>query len=199
MAPQMVHKKTTDELKAERPAPEELATLPRTPFNLLADNLRSLDNVGLLFRLAEGARLQQLYLTGYTGYPSQASDPRPESIAARHDHRLRKTAVYAVPHQPWTYAADPVLLVQQLKNAGQLIIALEQTQQSEPYHQVEASRYRLPATLMLGHEREGIRPELLSLADLIIDIPILGLGNSHNVALAAGIVTYHILVKTGQL
>jgi tRNA G18 (ribose-2'-O)-methylase SpoU len=59
--------------------------------------------------------------------------------------------------------------------------------------------YHLPLVLILGHERQGVRQELLEAADVIIDIPILGLGNSHNVAISAGIVLYHILAKTDHI
>lgn len=186
----MIHKKTTKELKNERPTPEELTKTPRTPISVLVDNVRSLDNVGLIFRLSELARLDHLYLTGYTGYPAKEADTRPSRISSRHDQRIRKTAVYAVPHQPWSYHEDPVALVKKLKQDGQKIVALEQTKQSVPYHKTD---YQLPLTLIVGHEREGVRPELLELADTIIDIPILGAGNSHNVATATGIVIYHAL------
>ena len=85
---------------------------------------------------------------------------------------------------------DPVVLVKKLKAEGKKIIALEQTKQSIPYYK---ATYKLPLVLIVGHEREGVRPELLDLADTIIDIPILGSGNSHNVAVATGIVVYHML------
>lgn len=202
----MVQKKTTQDLVSERPKPEELAQLPRTPITIIADNIRSLDNVGLLFRLCELARVEKLYLTGYTGYPKRPEDTRPKDIAARHQRRIEKTAVYAIPHQPWEYVEDPVPLIQKLKASGNQIIALEQTDNSIPYHKLSAStadppnwRASLPAALILGHEREGIRSELLELADTVIDIPILGLGNSHNVAVACGIVLYKILEQTGKI
>jgi tRNA G18 (ribose-2'-O)-methylase SpoU len=186
----MIRKKTTDELVGERPAPEELSKLPRTPITVVADNLRSLDNVGLLFRACELIRAEHLYLTGYTGYPGQSD---------RHTRHITKTAVYAIPHQPWTHTEDPLPVIAKLKENGNKIVALEQTEQSVPYHKVPVTDYRLPITLVLGHERQGVREELLREADLVIDIPILGLGNSHNVAISASIVLYHILEKTGQI
>lgn len=192
----MIHKKTTDQLRQERPSLETLHDLPRTPISIVADNLRSLDNVGLLFRLAEVARLEKLYLTGYTGYPRTASDNRPENIIIRHDHRIRKTAVYAIPHQPCEYQADPIPVIQHLKKQGSMIVALEQTKQSQPYNEIQ---YNLPVVLIVGHERQGVRSELLELADHIVEIPILGLGNSHNAAIATSIVLYHILEKAGQV
>lgn len=183
----MVQKKTTTDLINERLTPEEVAKLPRTPITIIADNIRSLDNVGLLFRLCELARVEKLYLVGYTGYPT---------FSDRHKRRIEKTAVYAVTPQPWEHVADPVPLVKELKQKGNQIIALEQTNESQPYHTIH---YSLPTTLIVGHEREGVRQELLDLADTLIEIPILGLGNSHNVATACGIVLYHILEKTGIL
>ena len=186
----MIHKKTTEELVGERPSPGELSELPRTPVSVVADNLRSLDNVGLLFRLCELVRAEHLYLTGYTGHPGQSE---------RHDKRISKTAVYAVPHQPWSHIEDPTPLIKKLKKQGHEIIALEQTNNSLPYHKLPVASYQLPITLILGHERQGVRQELLNLADAIIDVPILGLGNSHNVTIAAGIVLYHILAKTRQI
>lgn len=193
---QVRSKKTTQELVQERPAPEELFSLPRIPITVVADNVRSLDNVGLLFRLCELARVERLYLTGYTGHPRTPDDTREEGIIARHEHRIFKTAVYAMPFQPWTYVEDPVLLVRNLKEKGSLIVAAEQTAESSSYLKVD---YRLPLTLLIGHEREGVREELLLLADLEVEIPILGLGNSHNVSHAAAILLYHILAKTGQI
>ena len=193
----MVHKKTTAELVQERPQAEELNRLPRLPLNVVVDNVRSLDNVGLIFRLCELARINKLYLTGYTGHPRLPyGDEREEGLIARHESRIFKTAVYAVPFQPWEYVLDPVPLVQGLKKQGHTIVALEQTNQSISYCE---ALYQLPLTLIVGHERLGVRQDLLSLADLHIEIPILGLGNSHNVATATAITLYHILEKTHQI
>ncbi len=186
----MVRKKTTADLVGERLTPKTIGKLPRTPITVIADNIRSLDNVGLLFRLCELARVEKLYLTGYTGYPT---------FSERHKRRIEKTAVYAIPHQPWEYVADPIPLVEKLKQQGSKIIALEQTNESIPYHKVPNSKFQLPISILLGHEREGVREELLNLADTVIEIPILGLGNSHNVATACGILLYKILEETGKI
>ena len=189
-------KKTTEELVQERPSPEELHDLPRHPISVVVDNVRSLDNVGLIFRLCELARVEHLYLTGYTGHPRRDGDPREEGIITRHEHRIFKTAVYAVPFQPWSYVENPVDLLQLHKEEGRSIIALEQTDTSIPYHHAS---YEAPLTLIVGHEREGVRQELIDLADLTIEIPVYGLGNSHNVATATGIVLYRILDKIGRI
>ena len=168
----------------------------RTRISVMTDNVRSLDNVGMIFRLCELAKAEHLYLGGYTGYPRIENDDRPEIVIERHTRRIEKTGVYAVDLQPWSYVSDPVPRTRELKTAGYQIAALEQTDQSGSYHQVD---YEMPMLLIVGHEREGIRQELLELADLIIEIPILGQGNSHNVATATGIVLYEILRQTGRI
>jgi tRNA G18 (ribose-2'-O)-methylase SpoU len=195
----MSRKKTTKDLIGERPTSEELANMPRTPINVILDNVRSLDNVGMIFRLCELARINHLYLTGYTGYPELLNDTRSAQIIERHNNRIAKTAVYALPHQPWSYVEDPVLLVKNLKKLGDQIIALEQTDASIPYNKLSASAYRVPITLILGHERLGIREELIDLADILVEIPILGIGNSHNVATSCGILLYSMLETTKQI
>lgn len=191
----MIEKKTTEDLVSERPDAERLAQLPRIPIIVVADNIRSLDNVGLLFRLCELARVELLVLGGYTGYPKIDNDPRPQGIADRHNHRITKTAVYALPHQPWTYTLDPLPFITQKKNEGYQVVALEQTTSSIPYFE---AAYNVPTILIVGHERLGVSENLLALADTLVEIPILGMGNSHNVAMATGIVLSTILEKTGQ-
>jgi len=87
-------------------------------------------------------------------------------------------------------------LVELHKREGRQIVALEQTTSSVPYHRAE---YTAPVTLIVGHERLGVREELLSLSDTAIEIPVHGLGNSHNVATATGIALYRILDKLGRI
>lgn len=198
-APLLIRKKTTKQLVRERPSPEEILDLPRTALSVIVDNVRSLDNVGMIFRLCELARVEHLYLTGFTGHPRVPKDLREENLIARHEQRIFKTAVYAANFQPWSFAEDAIRLVEQLKDEGQNIIALEQTTNSVPYHQLPTTRYKLPATLIVGHERQGVRQELINLADNVVEIPIRGLGNSHNVAVATGIIVYHVLEMTGWL
>lgn len=169
--------------------------MPRTPIIVIADNIRSLDNVGLLFRLCELARVEMLVLGGYTGYPEAPNDTRKKSIIKRHTERIAKTAVYSLPYQPWIHEENPIEFIKAKKQEGYTVLALEQTTTSIPYLK---ATYTLPAILIVGHERFGVQKELLELADTLIEIPILGLGNSHNVATATGIILSNILEKTGQ-
>lgn len=190
-------KKSTSELEQEREINRQNLETKRNPLYVIAENIRSLDNVGLLFRLCELARVEKLFLCGLTGRPmGDKNDRRPAWEIERNDRRIRKTAIYAVPYQPWEYRKNSLAVVQSLKRKAVKIVILEQTTDSINYSE---ANYSLPLALVLGHERLGVSEKVLRQADLTVEIPIYGLGNSHNVALAAGIVLYHILNQSKTL
>jgi tRNA G18 (ribose-2'-O)-methylase SpoU len=185
-----MRKRTTEELVAAKPSPEAFAKRPKTPITIVVDGIRSLDNVGLLFRLSDGFRIQKLILCGITGYPvGVPNDDRPAHIIERHDRRIKKTAIQTIPFVEWEYRPDVIDVVTERKNAGDQVIVMEQTDASKPYTDVE---YRFPLTLVVGHERTGVSDTVLSLADQIIEIPMHGMGNSHNVAIATTILLAHL-------
>jgi tRNA G18 (ribose-2'-O)-methylase SpoU len=185
-----MRKRTTTELIAEKQSLEEFVGLPKTPVTLVVDGIRSLDNVGLLFRLADAFRISQLALCGITGYPAgRAGDDRPPHIIERHDRRIKKTAIQTIPFVPWTYATDVLDVVAERKKVGDMVVVLEQTDRSQPYRD---AAYRFPLTLVVGHEREGVNAALLPLADAVVEIPMRGMGNSHNVAIATAIMLAHV-------
>lgn len=186
-------KKTTEELVGEKPPLDEFLKLPRSPITLIVDGIRSLDNVGLLFRLSEGYRIKKLILCGITGFPvGMPNDTRPPHIIERHDRRISKTAIKTIPLIPWEYREKVEEAVVEQKKDGDKIIVLEQTDTSKDYRKVE---YELPLTLVVGHERTGVSDEILNMADEIIEIPMRGMGNSHNVAISAAIVISHLDAK----
>lgn len=186
-----MRKLTTAELVAAKPSLEEFRTWPRYPISVVLDNVRSLMNVGLVFRLADAVRAERLYLTGFTGYPPLGPhDPRPPHIVEHARKQIEKTAIWTVQYVPWEYREDATQVVAELKARGVQIVALEQTTASIPYTRAD---FRLPVCLLLGHERAGVESRLLELADLVVDIPMHGMGNSLNVAMAFGIVAYDLV------
>lgn len=185
-----MQKLTTAELVAQKPSPEEFARWPRHPIYVICDNIRSLMNVGLIFRLCDAARVERLYLCGITGYPPMPNDPRPPWIAERAERQIAKTAIQTVQYVPWEYRPDATEVIQELRARGVQIVALEQTHQSLPY---TGAPYRFPIALILGHEREGVEQPVLDLADFAIEIPMYGMGNSLNVAMAFGICVYELI------
>jgi tRNA G18 (ribose-2'-O)-methylase SpoU len=187
----MVRKLTTAELVAARPTPEALARLPRHPIVAVLDDIRSLENVGLIFRLCDAALVEKLYLCGITGYPPlPMGDPRPPWVAERAGRVINKTAIHTVQYVPWEYRPSALEVVRELKQRGVQIVSLEQTTASAVYTEVS---YRFPVCLVLGHEREGVDEAILAESDLIVEIPMYGIGNSLNVATAFAIVVYELL------
>jgi len=185
-----MRKKTTEELVKEKPSIDEFVKLPKAPITLIVDGIRSLDNVGLLFRLSEGYRLKKLILCGITGFPSgMPNDVRPPHMIEKHERKISKTAIKTIPLIPWEYREKVEEAVKERKQAGDKIIVLEQTDESKDYRKV---KYNFPLTLIVGHERTGVSDEILNMADEVIEIPMRGMGNSHNVAISAAIVISHL-------
>jgi 23S rRNA (guanosine2251-2'-O)-methyltransferase len=171
-----IRKLRAEEIAQHRLSSENVATAPRVPVIGMLDNIRSLYNVGSMFRTADGALLQHLYLTGYTPTP-----PRKE---------IEKTALGATGTVPWTHFANPLEAVQAARSAGARICVLEQTTRSIPYSALESSL--MPLCLVVGNELNGIHPDVVALADLAIEIPMYGTKHSLNAAVAFGIAVFEL-------
>ena len=190
-----MHKYSTDELVAQKLSGEEFKKLPRNPIVFVLHNIRSLQNVGLFFRLADAIRAEKIYLTGYTGYPTLPaealakagikSDPRREGAIIHAENEINKTAIKLVPFVPWERFEDPLKTLNFLKSRNYQIISIEQTDQSVAFDKAE---YKTPVAFIFGHEREGVTQEILEKSDLVVHIPMLGMGNSHNVAMSGVVV-----------
>jgi len=167
-----------EEIFNVRPSVEDLKNLERKPVVALIENIRSMHNVGSIFRSSDGARIEKLMLSGFTPVP-----PRPE---------IAKTALGSTESVPWTYVDDSTSKIKELKKAGYTIYVVEQTNDSILYTGVE---YQFPMCLIMGNEVDGVTDSLVELADQAIEIPMLGLKHSLNVSVAYGIVLYNILSK----
>lgn len=146
------------------------------PIYALVENVRSLYNVGAIFRTADGAGVSKIFLTGITGQPP---------------HRgIRKVALGAEETVPWDYHPDSVELIERLKKQKVQIVVLESTQDSIPY---DKARYQFPLCLVVGHEYNGVSKQVIEKSDLLIKIPMKGTKISLNVAVAFGIAVYEIV------
>ena len=148
---------------------------PFLPLTVVLNNIRSLYNVGSIFRTADGAGVEKIWLCGITGTPDQPG--------------VRKTALGAEERIPWQHSADIHEVIRDLKKEQYQIVLLEQTDQSLPYQEFIP---RGPVVLIIGNEIEGISPQLTALADAAVEIDMAGIKNSLNVAVAFGIVAYHL-------
>jgi tRNA G18 (ribose-2'-O)-methylase SpoU len=143
----------------------------------MADNIRSLYNVGSIFRSSDGALVQKLFLTGFTPAP-----PRKE---------IDKTALGSTQTVPWEYHHDPLTAIAQLKQQKVKICALELTDKSIPHYDLTEADF--PLCLVFGNEITGVSKEVIEQADMAIEIPMYGNKQSLNVAVAYGIVLYDCL------
>lgn len=146
------------------------------PVVLLLDNIRSAYNVGSIFRTADAAGVQKLYLCGIT--------PKGHQI------KVRKTALGAEEVVPWEHSWDGVSVVRKLKAQGYRVVGAETLPGAVDIFEWSV---RFPACIVLGNEVSGIQPELQQECEEFIKIPMLGIKQSINVAVAAGVICYEVL------
>ncbi len=132
-------------------------------------------NVGSIFRLADGAGVSELILTGITPTPPNAT--------------IDKVGRYKSLRLPWRYEADPLPAIAALREKGYGIVAVELTDDAVPYH---AFDYPDNTCLVVGHEDHGVTKATLAACDAAVFIPMYGKGLSLNVHVALAIVLYHI-------
>ncbi len=172
-------KLTHAEILAERLTPEESLKAERKPVSLMLHNIRSMYNVGSLFRTSDSAMLSELIMCGFTPHP-----PRKE---------IEKTALGAVDSVPWKYFENISDAIEEQKNKGIKVIALELTNKKRQYTSLEKNDF--PLCLVLGNELVGIDDDVLQLCDDAIEIPMYGVKHSLNVSVSAGIAVYEALRK----
>jgi len=170
-----MRKLTYDEIA--RPSPRELADLPRHPISVVVENVRSIYNVGSMFRTSDAARIEQLYLTGYTGTPEHKD--------------LHKTALGAQDTVPWSHHDDTQPALQQLRARGYTLAALEITSDSISTANVLPEHF--PLCLVVGNEVSGVAKKTIEVVDLAFEIPQYGAKQSLNVAVAYGIAVFDLV------
>lgn len=143
-------------------------------FVLILPNIRSGHNVGAMFRTADGAGVDKIYLTGYS--------PRPPHPA------VDKVSLGAEKTVPWEYAKQPGRLIRKLKQGGYTIVGLEQTKNSVNIYSWQPE---IPLALIVGNEKTGIAPNILKLCDAVVHLPMRGMKKSLNVSIAGGVALYH--------
>jgi tRNA G18 (ribose-2'-O)-methylase SpoU len=158
---------------------------------LLADNIRSLENVGSLFRLADAIMVERVILVGISAYPDMGeSDTRRPWLRERMHKLIKKTALSGI-DVPFEYYQTAEEAVDSLKKRGTSIICIEQDERSVLYNSEYSVHF--PCCIVLGNELDGVSKVFLDSADLILEIPMFGKGKSLNVSVSAGIVAYQIL------
>lgn len=141
---------------------------------VILENVRSLHNVGSVFRTCDSAGWDKVYLCGITGTPP--------------DERIAKVSLESETFIPWEYAESCKAVCEQLKADGYVLASLEQTTKSEDL--LGGIDVPEKLVLVLGNEVDGVSPEILRMCDRVFEIPMYGQKTSLNVSVAAGIAMY---------
>ncbi|MFA7685678.1 MAG: TrmH family RNA methyltransferase, partial [Candidatus Gracilibacteria bacterium] len=141
-----------DEILNIKPSIHEVQKKKRTAIYALLDNVRSLHNVGAIFRTSDAILLQKLYLCGITGFP-----PKKE---------ISKTALGAEEVVPFEYRESAIEAIKELKKKGVQIVAVELAHGSKQYNE---TKYKFPVCFVFGHEVEGVSDEVMELVDAAIE------------------------------
>ena len=160
-----------------RKSVEEYRNTPKIPVVVVLDNVRSLNNIGSVFRTCDAFMIESLYLCGITATPP---------------HReIHKTALGATESVRWLYVEDTNDALIRLRSEGYRLCAVEQTENSVMLHDFKPLQGKKYAVIF-GHEIRGVDQEVVNACDLSIEIPQLGTKHSINVAVSAGIVLWEI-------
>ncbi|GGG92341.1 RNA methyltransferase [Polaribacter pacificus] len=152
----------------------------KTPLIVVLDNIRSLNNIGSVFRTSDAFLIEKIYLCGITATPPNKD--------------IHKTALGATESVDWEYVSDTLSLVNKLKADGVQVLAIEQAENSTMLNDFVPQENQKYAVVM-GNEVKGVQQEVVSAADLCIEIPQLGTKHSLNISVSCGIVLWDLFQK----
>lgn len=156
----------------------------KTPMILVLDNIRSLNNIGSVFRTADAFLIQKIYLCGITATPPHKD--------------IHKTALGATESVEWEYAEHTLDVVSELKKNGVQVISIEQADEAIGL-QTFSVRSNETYALIFGNEVKGVAQEVVSASDTVIEIPQFGTKHSLNISVSAGIVVWDFWKKISSV
>ena len=152
----------------------------KTPLIIILDNIRSLNNIGSVFRTADAFLIEKIYLCGITAKPPHKD--------------IQKTALGATDSVAWEYAENTLDVIKKLKSQGVFIASIEQAQESVSLEDFKTSPNQKYAIVM-GHEVKGVQQQVVSESDGVIEIPQYGTKHSLNIAVSCGVVIWDLFCK----
>lgn len=165
-------------IEMKRLSVEEYHEAEKTPLIVVLDDVRSMHNVGSVFRTADAFRLEAVYLCGITGCPPHAE--------------IHKTALGAEDSVDWRYFNTALEAVEELKSSGVIVYSIEQAEGSTKLPQFQPEPGKSYAIIM-GNEVKGVHQEVIDASNGCLEIPQFGTKHSMNVSVTAGIVIWHFV------
>tara|TARA_R110002049_G_scaffold261617_1_gene437712 strand:+ start:3102 stop:3629 length:528 start_codon:yes stop_codon:yes gene_type:complete len=158
---------------------EEFKSASKKPIIVILDNIRSLINIGSVFRTSDAFRVEHIYLCGITATPP---------------HReINKSALGATESVSWSYCKTTLDAVQECKDKDYEVLAVEQAEKSQEPHLYNPSKKGV--ALIFGHEVDGVAQEVIDQSDAVIEIKQEGTKHSLNISVSAGIALYEFSKK----
>jgi tRNA G18 (ribose-2'-O)-methylase SpoU len=168
----------------DRISAEEFRSASKTRLIVILDNIRSLNNIGSVFRTADAFLVEKIYLCGITAQPPHKD--------------IRKTALGATESVEWEYMENIMELLQRLKEQKVEILSIEQSEGSVPLNDFGVEKGKTYAVIF-GNEVKGISQEVVSSSDAVIEIPQWGTKHSMNISVSAGVVIWDLFCKLRDL
>ena len=155
----------------------------KTPLIIILDNIRSLNNIGSVFRTADAFLIEKIYLCGITATPPHKD--------------IRKTALGATDSVSWEYRKDTLELVEELKISGFKVVSIEQAENATQLDQFDVEK-KVKYALVFGNEVKGVSQEVVNASDQVLEIPQYGTKHSLNISVSAGIVIWDLWSKINK-
>ena len=159
---------------------DEFKTTKKTPLIVVLDNIRSLNNIGSVFRTSDAFLIEKIYLCGISATP-----PNKE---------IHKTALGATASVDWEYFEETLDVVEKLKNEDVKVLAIEQAENSTKLDTFQPEKNQKYAVI-LGNEVKGVQQKVVNASDLCIEIPQFGTKHSLNISVTTGVVLWDLFCK----
>lgn len=176
----MVENRKLKNSELERKTVSEFKEATKTPLIVILDNIRSLNNIGSVFRTADAFLIEKVYLCGITATPPHKD--------------IQKTALGATETVEWEYVEDTISLIKQLQEKKIEVLAIEQAEGATMLNEFIPIKDKTYA-VVFGNEVKGVQQEVVTASDGIIEIPQLGSKHSLNIAVSTGVVLWDLFSK----
>ena len=163
---------------------EEFKQAEKIPIIVVLDNIRSLNNIGSVFRTSDAFLIKEIYLCGITARPPHKD--------------IHKTALGATQSVNWRYFETTIAAINSLKKESVCIVSIEQVENAVPLHKFDIAHNKTYA-LVFGNEVKGVQQEVVNLSDYCIEIPQFGTKHSLNISVSTGIVLWEFVKKSKLL
>ena len=178
----MKHRKLKNK-ELQRKSVDEARQASKTPLILILDNIRSLNNIGSVFRSSDAFLIQKIYLCGITAQPPHKD--------------IHKTALGSTDSVAWEYVENTLELVEKLKQDGVEVWSIEQAEKSIFLNDFQPKKNQVHA-FVLGNEIKGVDQEVVNASQGVIEIPQEGAKHSLNIVVTAGVVAWDFFQKINQ-